>query len=226
MDVRRHIQYPVKNEHGRQRFALVSGLVFISVALGELGGLIGILAATIPATIALGIILEVLAPGADGAQRPIRVGRLRKVLRDGLRGLFVLLLYSLVPVGVLLGGQLALFELVGGDRSVAGLPLLVISTIIIFSIGVFLYLLPAALTRATTTSSLYRAFDGRVRKSAVSLRYLINWLTSTIAFIIGANVAGFILFTTGRVGGLVAIPLIVYVTITCSHTIGKATDGQ
>lgn len=199
-------------------------------AIGRLlvGGLLGFFSfLVIPGIVVFGYLVRVLAAAARDEREPPAFDDWGGLVADGLRGIVVAIIYSILPVGLLIlaigfvGAGLAVGE--GSDAGLLGsLGALGVLTSLLVILVIY-YLIPAAITNMALEGDIAAAFDvGTLRPVLLSLEYFVAWLLPVvIAFITGIVSFFVVVFTLGL--GVLVLPFIqFYVQVSVFYMFGRA----
>lgn len=176
--LRQVLGYPLRNG-GKERL-LLGWILHLVHAL---------LVPVVPLVYVLGYLLSVIDSARRGDPAP-DPWDWRSVLRDGGRGIVVIVAYGAIPALVLLFGYLLL------PRDTGDFALFLVAAIT--SMTVFLaipplYLLPIGLSRVADSGSIWSAFDRTpILGTARAASYLVWWSVGAVLVATGLWLAGFL----------------------------------
>ncbi|MFB6108657.1 MAG: DUF4013 domain-containing protein [Haloplanus sp.] len=191
-----------------------------------IGGLLALFSfLVIPAFLLYGYVIRVLRAGMSGAQEPPVFDDWGTLLKEGVVGFVVVVIYQLIPliVGfVTVGGSIA--AMAAGGRAGAGVGVaglfggLALTTLLALVFG---YVGLVGLANYAHTGSFGAAFDFDVITSvATDGDYAIPWLYGVGCLIVGAVVAG-ILGMVPIIGAIVGVFVTFYAQVAASWLWGK-----
>lgn len=214
--------YPFRGPQAES--GLVFGFVvgFVLVAALRLG-VVGVLLAVVPALLFLGYVGRIAEQSVDGVRTLPDVRPLQGLLRPGLRIATVLAVFAVPPAVYLVAAQPVLLDTATtSSGTIDVVTFLVVSTSVLAVCSIFAYLAPAAAIHSTRTGSLRAAFSlAQLRPTVGDLSYLVNWTLAALLFAFVASLTAALLAADPR-GGLVGIPLFVYVTFVSVHTVARS----
>lgn len=223
LKLRSDAAYPLRGDYGGEVAGLAAAFVFGVAALLRTGTGLAVVAGPPLVVLATGSVVRVLAASAAGETDPPRFDASPGLVGDGLRAAVVLAVYAVVPVGIVTGATALLVRLAEAGVS-RGDPLaLAITTAVLFAVGTVAYVLPAGLTRTATRGRLRAGFGKAVLRAVGHAEYFVAWMVSAVALALTAGVCWVLLSAGGVAGATLAIPLFVYVTVACSHVVGRVT---
>jgi len=223
LQLRSDAAYPLRGDYGGEVAGLAAAFVFGVAALLRTGTVLAVVAGPPLVVLATGSVVRVLAASAAGETDPPRFDASPGLLGDGLRGTVVVAVYAVVPAGIVAGATALLVRLAGVGVS-RGDPLaLAITTVVLFAVGTVAYVLPAGLTRTATRGRLRAGFAGPVLRAVGHAEYFVAWMASAVTLALAASVCWVLLSVAGVAGATLAIPLFVYITVACSHVVGRVT---
>ncbi|MFB6126453.1 MAG: DUF4013 domain-containing protein [Halolamina sp.] len=197
-------------------------------ALGRvvIGGILGFGSVlVVPAFLLLGYLVRVLEQSARNVEEPPSFEDWGGLLVDGLKATAVVVVYGLVPFGLLAvsgtvfaGGVVAGGETVTGVVGGLGALGLLVS---LLATALLYYLVPAALSSMAVQGSFGDAFDaGTLKSLLLSADYLLAWFVPFV-IAVALNVVVAVLALT--VVGLLVVPFLqFYVQVAVFYMFGAA----
>jgi hypothetical protein len=195
-----------------------------TVAIGAVLSLLSFL--LVPAVLVVGYLLRVLRASMDGDSVPV-FDEWGEMLVGGLKGVAVIIAYTIVPTVIVSVGTVALFGAAFGDG--AGSVLLALGGVLGILVGgalllVLVYVLPVALANLASTDRLGSAFAvGGMRSTLFSRDYAVAWLLALLVSVVAGVVAGTVSLVP--LGFVVALPVQFYATVVAFHLYGRGIAG-
>lgn len=227
MHAREALSYPLRGPHTES--ALVVGFALGFVVAGAMRvGLLGAVFAVVPLLLLVGYLGRIAERSLDGDSTVPAVKPVGDLLRRGGRLFVVALAYAIPPVLALTLVSRFLVDMQASEFGAGdGYAFFVISTGLLLVWGIFGYLLPAAMLVVIETESLQSMVDfGKIKRLAGRETYLVTWLKAAFLFGFCFSLAS-IFQATDRLGGLLAVPLVVYAAYVSVYMIaGSCTERK
>lgn len=203
------LNYPRNSDDAAQTIIVGGLLILLSVLV-------------IPTILLAGYLLRVLRRSARGESTPPRFDDWSGLLGDGVRGVLVSAVYSLVPllgIAIVVTGVVTL----GTDFAVVGFFALAVGGLVTICLALAaLYVAPAALANVAEQRTFGAGFEwAAIRPVIETGEYAAAWLVALLAVLAGGALASLLTVVPflGVVGGAFVV---FYAAVVAYHVIGRA----